>query len=123
MRRLIPVLAFVLALGGSLWGEVGGDISEAITDAGATTVTFASFKTSVRFTNNVGSANEVYIRLYWCGETISDVTTATAKLVYFPGESESFTFNSRSETPGIGYCGFSAITDAGDTATIRYVAK
>src|SRR3990172_4422680 len=99
MRRLIPVLAFVLALGGSLWGEVAGD-TEAITDAGATTVTFASFKTSVRFTNNVGSANEVYVRLYWCGETISDVTTATAKLVYFPGESESFTFNSRSETPG-----------------------
>ena len=120
--RFLAVL-LALALACPVRGEIIGDTSEAITDAAATTVTFASFKTSVRFVNNSGSANEVYIRLYHCGDTISAVTTATAKLLYEPGESESFTFNSRSAIGSQGFCGFSAITAAGETATIRYAAQ
>jgi hypothetical protein len=118
--RLAVLLALALAC--PVVGEITGDTSEAITDAAATTVTFSSAKTSVLLINNSESTNEVYGRIYWCGETLTAATVAAAKIRLEPGESVSYSFNSRTET-GIGYCGFSVITDTGDTATIRYTAK
>jgi hypothetical protein len=126
MRNPYPSVALALvaalALAVVSGAEIVGDTSEAITDAGATTVTFTSAKTSVLLINNAESTHEVYGRIYWCGETLTAVTVAAAKIRLEPGESVSYSFNSRTET-GIGYCGFSLITDTGDSATIRYTAK
>lgn len=117
-----PLCLLALTLAVPVAGEIIGDTSEAITDSAATTVTFSSAKTSILLINNAASTHEVYGRIYWCGETLTAVTVAAAKIRLEPGESVSYSFNSRTET-GIGYCGFSLIADTGDSATIRYTAK
>lgn len=123
--RILSFVVGLALLATSVPAEVSGSTSTSITST-ATTVTFSTPKSSVLFINNSGSANEVYIRLYWCGETITAATTGAAKIRLEPGESQSYLFNSLTEVgsgTSFGYCGFSAVADTAETATLRYTAK
>jgi len=123
MRRvLIGGCAAILcaALAVIALAEVDGDNDVAIT-AVVTNVTFTTARSSVLLMNKATSANRLYARLFWCGETAAAATTASPILLE-PGSSVTYTHNKNTET-GLGYCGFSAITAAGETASLRWEAK
>jgi hypothetical protein len=131
-RTIAMLLLFAIALLGTpVSAEVAGNNSISVTSAAATTVTFSAAYTTVGFINGpdasgVASANEVYIRLFWCGETPAAATTSSPIRLQ-PGESVSFIFNPVSEasvsTTCKGYVGFSVITASTETANLRWFGK
>jgi hypothetical protein len=108
-----------------LFAEVVGDQGLSVTSTSAT-VTLTQAASSVRLINNSTSANKLFARLFWCGEASAAATTSSPIRIE-PGESIGFTFNARTEAtaPGTswGYCAFSYVTAAAETATLRYLAK
>lgn len=65
--------------------------------------------------NDSTSANEMYYRLFSCGETAAAATTSSIRLE--KGESRSYR-HSQSE-PGAGYCAISLVCANTETATAR----
>lgn len=69
-------------------------------------------------TTGCTSANKVYVKFFRCGETVAAITaTETDERIIRlePGESVSAT--------STGWCGFSYITAAAETATVKYWAQ
>jgi len=128
MRRInSAVTAFVallllLGLAGLTLAELDGNPGTTPLSVTSTSqsVTFSSKRSSVIIQND-DATNEVYVRLFVCGETISAATTTSGKELKAT-EKASYSFNSRSEA-GIGYCGFSIVCAAAETASVRWQAK
>lgn len=120
------LLVGALAAGVAL-AEVTGSNSAAV-DSSSDTVTFSTFKTSLTLINDAASANELYARVFHCGDTPAAATTASP-IRLEPGESVTFNFAGGPEAQGaglsssVGYCAFSYIAAATETATLRYLAK
>ena len=73
--------------------------------------------------NDSASANESYIRVFWCGEPTVAAVAATAPAMRLePGDSVSLKFGSSDRGDG-GYCTISHVTAGGETATLRVIAK
>jgi len=119
-RILSVLLALGLALPALVLGEVGTNNAVSVTST-AQTVTFTTNRTSVTVINDAASANELYFRLFWNGESVVAATTATG-IRLEKGESISFSFNGTSEV-GRGYLNISLVTDTAETATCRLVWK
>jgi hypothetical protein len=126
MKRITAILAAaVLALFPALaLAEVAGNNGISVTSTSATT-TLTTAASGLRLINDSTSANELYARVFWCGEVSAAATTASP-IRLEPGESLGLTFNARTETgAGIawGYCAVSYVTAGGETATLRLVIK
>jgi hypothetical protein len=100
--------------------EVLGSPSISSTSTSAT-VQLARSVRDLTLINDSASANEAYLRVFWCGEpTLAATTSSPIRLQ--PGESISFTIGPSDGGNG-GYCAFSHVCDTAETATLRYVAK
>lgn len=105
MRKAILALAIVLALVTSASAELGFT-RVAVIAAGANNVTVnASTLTVVN-----DGANEVYVRVFWEGETVADATTSSVEIK----SGEGFTFSKTMNIKAI-----SLICAAAETATVR----
>jgi hypothetical protein len=120
MKR-IQIMAFILAVLAAAvsYAVVGTNNAVSVTST-AQTVAFTTARSAVMVTNDTASANELYFRLYWCGETVTAATTAGIRLE--KGETLTFTYDNRTET-GIGYCNISLVCASAETATARVVYK
>ncbi len=92
-------------------------------------VRFTSLHGSVWFKND-DATNPVYIRVWQMGETPATMTTSTAGAIkVLKGEAFSViwdrAFEPSHDTRSVagGYIGLGYICDAGQTATLRYMAK
>ena len=130
MKRLIRLaLAALLALGCALPARAEMDGNPGTTPLSVTSttqsVTFTGARTSLLIKND-DATNEVYYRVFACGETISAATTASGKELK-AGETLRAVYNGTSERvgglPARGYCGFSIICAAAETASVRWLAK
>lgn len=121
--RILAGLAALLIVAGAfapLFAEVtthGSSVS--VTSTSATT-SFTYARTSIWIKNDDASANELYFRLFHCGDTAAAATTSSIRLD--PGEAVTFEHDARSEA-GLGYCALTYVTAAAETATLRYIAK
>jgi hypothetical protein len=100
--------------------EILGSPSVSVTST-STTVTLTRAAQSLTLINDAASANEIYARVFWCGEATGAATTSSS-IRLEPGESVSYTYRAGEGGNGA-YCAFSHITAAGETATLRYQAK
>lgn len=127
MKRPLSVLALALgiALAPPLWAEISGNNGISVTSTSATT-SFTTPMSSLRLINDSASANELYARVFRCGET-SGAATTSSPIRLEPGESVGFTYSGTTEKVGgiqvNGYCATSYITAAGETAILRLIAK
>jgi hypothetical protein len=131
MRKLRPTLAIALALAVAvlppLWAEVWNDpAGVSVTDT-SQTINFPHAMSSVLVLND-DATNEIYIRLFWCGETSAAATTDSIEIK--ATKSRTYTFDKRTEalpgsiTPsGAGYCAISLVCAATETATARIEGK
>lgn len=119
MRR---VLACLMLLCSPAMAEVLGSSSVSSTSTSAP-VQFARAVTDLTIINDTASANESFMRVFWCGEPIAAATTSSP-IRLEPGESVSLKYGpGEGAGVGTGYCGFTHITNAAETATLRYIAK
>ena len=107
--------------------EVRGSQSVSVTSTSAT-VSISPGVTSLTLVNDAASANELYARVFWCGEpTAASVAADSSTPIRLqPGESIGFKYNSQSEgagSSGAGYCAFSHVAAAAETATLRWSGK
>jgi hypothetical protein len=103
MRRLI-LLAVLVALAGSSSAELGYTTVSA--NSTAQTVTVAS--TNLVVVND--GTNEIYVRVFWEGETVAAATTSSAQIK----SGETFAF-----TKDFNLIGISIVCAAAETATVR----
>lgn len=102
--------------------EVLGTPSISSTSTSAT-VTLTRSANDLTIINDSASANESYIRVFWCGEPAVAAVAATAPALRLePGESISLKYGPGDGGFG-GYCSISHVTAAAETATLRLVAK
>lgn len=121
MRRTVALMVLALLVGAArVPAEVGGANSTSVTST-ATTVTLSTPSSEVLLVNDVTSANEFYARLFACGDTAAAATTSSP-IRLEPGESVSLTHNPRNQR-GTGWCGYSLVTAAAETATARVVTQ
>lgn len=100
--------------------EVLGSPSVSSTSTSAT-VQIARSVTDLTLINDSASANESYLRVFWCGEpTLAATTSSPIRLE--PGDSIALKIGPSDGGDG-GYCAFSHVTAGGETATLRYIAK
>ncbi|HKQ02670.1 MAG TPA: hypothetical protein VJ735_20295 [Actinomycetes bacterium] len=118
MRRLL--IAVLLLTAPVALAEVAGNKGISVTSTSATT-TFTNAVSELTVINDTASANELYARVFWCGEASAAATTS-GPIRLEPGEFVNLKHNPRTET-GIGYCAVSYVTAAAETATMRLVAK
>lgn len=104
MKRLAALALGLVLLAAAAWAELGYRTFVA-TSAGAQTFTINSGTLVVI---NDG-ASEVYVRIFWSGETAADATSSNAEIK----SGESFTFSKENVSQ------ISAICATGETATIR----
>jgi hypothetical protein len=116
----LVLLIVTLILIGLAAGEVLGAPSISVTSTSAT-VTLTRGCRSLTLINDSASANELYTRVFWCGETTGAATTSSPVRLE-PGESVTFNWENGEGGNG-GYCAFAAVTAATETATMRYLAK
>ena len=127
MRRLISVLAFVLALGGNLWGEPKMR-KLAVTETSDTWSLPANTR-SVAIVSNSGS-DTCRFRLFTNRDTPAAATMVDPSVEILAGEYLGFSIK-RSTTQVGGdtegdasfYRAISAVCGAGDTATLRVFYK
>lgn len=117
MRRLLAVLALGAFLAAPAAAEVWNDPGGVSVTATSQTVTFPRHMSSVLILND-DATNEVYIRLFTCGDTVAAATTASLEIKL--GKSRTFT---KGETEPNYYCAVSLVCDTAETATIRIEAK
>jgi hypothetical protein len=126
MRKAITCALTLALLALPLFAEVGGSPAISVTSTSAT-VTLPQAASSVRLINNSSSANKLFARLFVCGEATAAAVADVSPIRIEPGESFGYTFNGRTEgtAPGTswGYCAFSYVTAAAETATLRYQLK
>lgn len=123
MRKSVFLLgcAWLALVAVMVYAEVGGGTSISVTQT-VTTTTLATTSTgykSLTLINDAVSANEMYARVFSCGETAAAATTSSIRLE--PGESLSFTHGPTDA--GGGYCAYSLICATGETATARVIYK
>jgi hypothetical protein len=97
--------------------EVGTNNAIAVTST-AQTITVGSVGDpafDVLIVNDATSTNEIYFRVFNCGETVAAATTASVRLQ--PGESRSYRY--ASSEGGNGYCAVSIVCASAETATAR----
>lgn len=121
-RQLAAALAIFVLLGAlvPVAAEVTNHSSSVSVTSTSATITFSYARTSIWLKNDDTSANELYLRLFHCGDTAASATTSSIRLD--PGESLTFHHDARSEA-GIGYCAVAHVTANTETATLRYIAK
>lgn len=115
--------AFGLLLGGlRVRAEVSAGLSPSysVTSTSATTF-FSNARNEVTLINDTVSANELYARVFWCGETAAAATT-TSPIRLEPGEWLNVRY-SQGEGGNGGYCAVSYVASAAETATLRVLAK
>jgi hypothetical protein len=117
VRSAYLLAAGLLAGAAPLAGEVGTNNSVSVTSTAQTIAVGATNDPAadVLVVNDSTSSNEIYFRLFVCGETVSAATTSSVRLQ--PGESRSYRF-STSES-GNGYCNVSLVCASAETATAR----
>ena len=128
MRRLLAVLAILALVAVPAWASMYVNNAVNATQAN-TAITFvdsdtsaAFYPTSVLVINDAASANEVYVKLWRSDQTVATATTSHTRIE--PGESMSWTFNAGVEGgQGAGYKAIALICAAGETATVRVMAK
>lgn len=121
MKRALAVLA-VLALAAGAWAADRVYYNKVSASQTVSNVTLTANTKTILLIND--GANEIYYDLYNDSETPADATTSSKELK--SGETISFTFqpNSSSGLPGGSYYKtLSIICAAGETATVRVVAK
>lgn len=115
------VLALVSICAAAVYSEVSGNPSISVTStATTTTISTTSGYKSIVLKNDSASANELYARVFWCGETAAAATTASP-IRLEPGDSITLTHGPTDG--GSGYCAYSVVTAAAETATARVVYK
>jgi hypothetical protein len=100
-----------------LGAEVGTNNAVAVTST-AQTITVGTTNdpaTDVLVLNDSTSSNEIYFRLFNCGDTVAAATTSSVRLQ--PGESRSYRFSA--SEGGNGYCAVSVVCASAETATAR----
>lgn len=118
--RVLRCFSTFLLAGGLLCGAapIGAEVKTsnaiAVTST-AQTVTLTGGPSDVLIVNDSTSANELYFRLFTCGETVAAATTASVRLE--KGESRSYRL-AGSEGGG-GYCAISLVSASAETATAR----
>lgn len=102
--------------------EVLGTPSISVT-ATSTTTQLTRAVNDLLIINDSASANEAYVRVFWCGEPVLAAVAATAPAMRLePGDSVALEFGSSDRGNG-GYCAVTHVTAGGETATLRVVAK
>lgn len=121
-RRILAALGFLWSMAVPLRAEVLGNPSISSTSTSAT-VSFGASVLDLTLINDTASANESYLRIFWCGETPAAAVAAAAGTIRLePGDSISLKFGAGDGGFG-GYCSFSHITAGGETATLRFIGK
>lgn len=123
---LVPFVAAVLLLVGWVLAEVQGSAAISVTSTSATTA-LSRPAGDLTLISDTTSANELYARVFHCGDNVAAATTSSP-IRLEPGESVSFSFRTQGEgdpatLSAPGYCAFTVITAAAETATLRYLAK
>ncbi len=109
--------ALALAVASVVFAELQTNNAVSVTSTSQTITlgTTAAQASDVLIVNDAASANEMYIRLFSCGETPAAATTSHVRIE--KGESRSY--RHANTEPGIGYCAVSLVTTAAETATAR----
>jgi hypothetical protein len=120
LRTAAAVLALALAGAGMLYAAAESNNSLAVTDAGGT-VTFTGAKRSILF-RNLG-AQDVSVQVYDGTQTIAvHVHAATGSYTIPAGEPYGYEWDG-GQDGGIGYIGFSWDCAAGQSTTLKWIAK
>jgi hypothetical protein len=120
-------LVVAAALAAMVGAEVLGSQSVSVTQT-TQTVQASRPAWSLTLINDSASANELYARVFCCGEPTGAAVAADSStpIRLQPGESVGFKYNrEQAECAqfGAGYCAFSVVCAAGETATLRWVGK
>lgn len=116
MKKLIP-LALVAFLAAPVFGEVWSDPSGVATSTTSQLVQFPRPMSNVLVLNDDATIS-VHIRLFWCGDTIGDATTAYLEI---KGTKNRSFVRSPTTEPNF-YCALTVIAASG-TPAIRVEAK
>lgn len=120
LKRLL-VLFLLLAV--PVQAEIGGATNITVPASSVTVTLTATAKSLLLIMESASSADAVYFRVFYCGETPAPASNSSPIRL---DKGEFIQFTHESFEPGAGYCAFSASASGGSsppTAKIRYIVK